>query len=452
MFHHKKNILASVVFAHLFSLPLIAQAQEVLATASELPPIQNEVWNAKLQGTYIWQKKPSINSPYAGTNSLLPQSETAYSYTSTAYFGLRLWQGAELYFNPEATQSVAFSTLHGLGGLTNSEQQKGGGAVVKTYVARMYLKQTFGFGGGQDAVESGQNQLAGMVDKRRLVITAGKLAVIDIFDNNAYAHDARTQFTNWAFLTQGAFDYAADEKGYTVGIAAEYYFDEWVFRGGRFEVPILSNGPQLDSKLATRYGDQIELEHAHTLADQPGKIRLLAFRNREIMGSFTDALAYARANGGTPDVGNVRKDSFKTGYGLNLEQSLRSDVGMFARASWSDGKSETYSFTEIDNSVSTGIVVKGARWGRERDSIGLAVAQNGLSKSHRDYLAQGGLGAFLGDGRLNYKSEKISELYYNARVIDSTSMMFGFQHIVNPGYNADRGPVNVMTVRVHIEL
>ena len=457
MFKNKKTFILGFMLAQAVGLPAIADAQEEKTTSvADLDPdteqsIPEERWNAKFQATYIWQKKPSFNAPYSGANSLLGQSETAYSYTSTAYFGLRLWRGAEFYFNPEATQAVPFSNLHGLGGPTNSEQQKTSGAAVAVYRARLYLKQTFGFGGGQDAVASGQNQLAGMIDKRRLVVTAGNLAVIDIFDNNAYAHDARTQFTNWAFLTQGAFDYVADTRGYSVGVAAEYYFDDWVWRAGRFEAPIDSNGFQLDSKLATRYGDQIELEHAHTLGDQAGKIRLLAFRNREVMGSFADAIAYARVNGGVPDVSNVRQDSFKTGYGINLEQSLRTDLGVFARASWADGKTETYSFAEVDNSISAGLALKGERWGRPKDTLGLAFAQNGLNKTHRDYLAMGGLGAFLGDGQLNYRPERIVEADYSISVIDSTSLMFGFQHIVNPGYNADRGPVNVATVRLHTE-
>jgi high affinity Mn2+ porin len=449
MFKSKKKFVIGFLLARVIGLPLIAHAEETVVDQEQSVP--EETWNAKFQATYLWQKKPSFHAPYTGTNSLLPDREHAYSFTATAFLGYRPWQGGELYFNPEMIQAVPFSNLHGLGGLTNGEQQKTSGPNPVFYRARLFLRQTFGFGGGQDAVESGQNQLAGMVDKRRLVVTAGNLGVIDIFDNNAYAHDPRTQFTNWTFLTQGAYDYAADARGYSWGAAVEYYDDDWAFRIGRFMVPIQSNGLKLDTRIGKYHGDQFEIEHSHTIGGQPGKIRFLAFRNLENMGSFSDAIAYAQANGGTPDVANVRKDNVKIGYGLNLEQAFRSDVGLFARASWNDGNTETYSFTEIENSISTGVAVKGDSWGRSEDTFGLAVAQNGLNKAHRDYLSLGGLGAFIGDGRLNYRPERIVEAYYNVNVYKGTSLMAGFQRIVNPAYNADRGPVNVGTVRLHTE-
>ena len=348
-------------------------------------------------------------------------------------------------------QSVPLSTLHGLGGLTNAEQQKTSGPNPKFYKARLFLRQTFGLGGGQDAVESGPNQLAGMVDRKRVVVTVGNLGLIDIFDNNAYAHDPRTQFVNWTFLTHGAFDYAADARGYSNGAAVEYYHDEWAVRAARFMVPRQSNGLALDLNIGKHYGDQVELERGHTLGDQAGKVRLLAFRNRAVMGSYADSIAYAQVNGGVPDVGNVRKENMKYGFGLSLEQSLRSDVGVFARASWADGKTETYSFTEIENSVSAGVAVKGDSWGRPNDTFGLAAAQNGLNKDHRNYLSLGGLGAFIGDGKLNYRPERIVEGYYNIKVFKSSSVMLGYQRISNPAYNADRGPVSVATLRLRTE-
>ncbi|MBB5199635.1 hypothetical protein HNR39_001467 [Glaciimonas immobilis] len=450
MFINKKNVIGFML-AQLIAIPLLTKAQEepvVVAQESE-KIIPAETWNAKFQSTYIWQRKPSFDAPYSGANSLLPQREKAYSLTATAYFGVRLWGGAELYFNPEMVQAVPLSGLHGLGGMTNSEQQKTSGPNPKFYRARLFLRQTFDFGGGADPVESGQNQLAGMVDKRRLVFTLGNVSVTDIFDNNAYAHDARTQFVNWSFLTYGAYDYAGDARGYTWGGAVEYYYDEWAFRYGRFMVPIMSNGQPLETRLANFYGDQVELERGYTLANQSGKIRFLVFRNKENMGSFSDA--NAAANGGIPSVAAVRKDSFKVGYGVSLEHALRSDIGLFARASRNDGKTETYSFTEIERSVTAGVAIKGEQWGRSKDTVGLAVAQNGLSKAHRDYLSSGGLGAFIGDGQLNYKPEKIVEMYYNIHLIQDTYLMFDYQRIANPAYNADRGPVNVATVRLHAE-
>lgn len=412
-----------------------------------------EVWSAQFQTTYIGQKKPSFDAPYTGVNSLRADAARAYSISATAFFGYRPWQGGELYLDPEMIQSVPFSNLRGLGGLSNSEQLENisSSSDLTFYLARLYLKQTFGFGHGHDTVESDENQLAGVVDKNRLVITLGKLSVIDIFENNAYGHDPRTQFLNGAFATHGSFDYAADARGYTLGAVAEYYFDDWAVRAGRFEEPRKSNGLGLDNQIMKHHGDQFEVEHSHTIDDQAGKVRLLAFRNQAIMGNFADAIAYANVHGGTPDVANVRRENSKIGYGISLEQNIESDAGVFARANWADGKTETYSFTEIENSMSIGTVVKGERWGRAKDTFGLAVAQNGLNKTHREYLKLGGLGAFIGDGQLNYQPERIVEAYYNIGLCKNAWLALGLQHINNPAYNADRGPVNFGTVRLHTE-
>jgi hypothetical protein len=255
MFKSKKKIVIGFLLARVIGLPLIAHAEETVVGQEQSVP--EETWNAKFQATYLWQKKPSFHAPYTGTNSLLPERELAYSFTATAFLGYRPWQGGELYFDPEMIQAVPFSNLHGLGGLTNGEQQKTSGPNPTFYRARLFLRQTFGFGGGQDAVESGPNQIAGMVDKRRLVVTVGNLSIIDIFDNNAYAHDPRTQFTNWTFLTHGAFDYAGDARGYTIGAAAEYYYDDWAVRAGRFMGPMESNGLPLDTRITKHYGEQI---------------------------------------------------------------------------------------------------------------------------------------------------------------------------------------------------
>ena len=451
MFKNTKILIASFFLVPVIGLPIIANAQDEKPTAEPEKTISEEKWNAKFQATYLAQSKRSFNAPYTGSNSLITTREHAYSSTITAYLGYRPWAGGEFFFNPEMIQSVPLSTLHGLGGLTNAEQQKTSGPNPKFYKARLFFRQSFGLGGEQDVVESGPNQLAGMVDRQRVVVTVGNLGLIDIFDSNAYAHDPRTQFVNWTFLTHGAFDYAADARGYSNGAAVEYYHDAWAVRAARFMVPRQSNGLALDMNIGKHYGDQLELEHGHNLADQPGKVRLLVFRNRAVMGSYADSITFAQANGGTPDVGNVRKESIKYGLGLSLEQSLRSDVGIFARASRADGKTETYSFTEIENSLSAGIAIKGNSWGRANDTFGLAGAQNGLNKDHQNYLSLGGLGAFIGDGKLNYRPERILEAYYNIKFFKMSSVMVGFQRISNPAYNADRGPVNVGTLRLHTE-
>jgi carbohydrate-selective porin OprB len=427
--------------AAVFLLPLPGQANEV----------QEETWNAHAQTTYIWQTKPSFPARYTGEFSLKPEREKAYTFSATAALGWRPWRGGELYFDPELVQGVPLSELRGLGGMTNGEQQKTSGPNPTLYRARLFLRQTWNLGGGKQALESDANQLAGMVDKRRVVVTAGNLAVIDMFDNSAFAHDARTQFLNWALLAHGAYDFAADARGYSWGAAIETFYDDWAVRAGRFMQPAESNGLPLDKRIFTHYGDQIELEHAHAIGGQTGKLRLLAFRNKANMGGFRDALADAPNNGGVPDVSRVRKERVKYGFGINAEQNLTADVGIFGRASWNDGASETYAFTEIERSVSVGAVIRGRAWNRGDDKLGLALIRNGLSGAHRDYLAAGGHGAFIGDGRLNYRPETTVEAYYSIQVAKYAWLTFDVQRIANPAYNADRGPVQVGSVRLHAQ-
>ena len=252
-------------FLTLLLMPFLACAQTAAPEA--------EAFNAKFQATYIWQKKPAFNAPYSGVNSLLPRAEKSYSFTSTGYLGLRLAKDTELYFNPELVQGVPMSGLTGLGGLTNAELQKTAGANPIVYRARLFVRQTWGLGGEREAVASDANQLAGMRDKDRVILSVGNLAVSDIFDANAYAKDPRTQFMNWSFLTHGAYDFAADSRGYSMGAALEYYKDDWAIRIGRFMMPRESNGLALDRALTQRYGDQLELEKSYDIAGQPGKAR-----------------------------------------------------------------------------------------------------------------------------------------------------------------------------------
>jgi len=437
----------------LFMLVPAAPAEELrtLPSAQRAVAPGIESTNAYFQATYIWQSHAPMRALYTGPNSLSPNHEKGYSLSATAYFGLRPWSGAELYFNPELIQAVSLSNLTGLGGLSNGENQKTAGSTPTIYRARLYARQTWGLGGGTDRVESSANQLGGPVDKRRLVLTAGNLSVIDLFDANSYSHDPRTQFLNWAQMTHGAFDFAADARGYSWGAALEYYRDDWAIRFGRFLQPFQSNGLQLDYRIAGHHGDQVELEHAHEILGQPGKIRLLGFRNVARMGGFRDALDFAAVNGGTPDVAKVRKDQVKYGFGVDLEQKLNDDVGLLARASWNNGAVETYAFTEIERSVTGGVNVKGSRWGRPDDNVFLGVIRNGLSAAHRDYLASGGLGFFIGDGRIDYRPEAIFEAAYVAKAFKGAWVTLDFQRIRNPAYNADRGPVTIAGARLHFE-
>lgn len=410
---------------------------------------RDEAYGAKFQTTYVWQRKYPFGAAYTGPNSLSPGIEKSYSFTATAALGARTWRGGEAYFDPEITQGVPLSRLTGLGGFTNGEIARTSGPSPTLYAARLFVRQTWGLGGGRETVESDANQLAGSLERRRLVLTAGKLSVQDLFDDNAYSHDPRTQFLNWSLMTYGAYDFAADSRGYSWGFALEYFDDAWALRAGRFMMPKQSNGLALNPRIFASFGDQIELERSHTLGGQPGKLRVLAFRNQADMGGYRDSIADASASGATPDLATSRKTRVKYGFGVNLEQNLSPSVGAFARASWNNGEAETFAFTEVDRSVSVGVLIKGAGWNRASDSVGVALVRNGISGPHRDYLAAGGLGFFIGDGQLRYGTENIFEAFYSAGIVKEVWLSADFQRIFNPAYNADRGPVSVVSARFH---
>ncbi|MBV8657308.1 MAG: carbohydrate porin [Burkholderiales bacterium] len=408
-------------------------------------------WNAHVQSTYVWQRKNGFSAPYTGPQSLTTDREHGYTLSVTGFFGARLWHGAELYLNPEGVQGAPLSDLHGLASINNGEIQKNGGSVMRFYWARAFIRQTFGFGGGQTHVDDDQNQLASNYDKRRLVVTVGKLTQTDLFEKNTYANDPRTQFLNWSMISHGAWDYAADARAYSVGAATELYWDDWAFRAGRYMEPQVANGNYLDYNLTHHHGDTFEIEHDHTIAGLPGIVRIMTFRNLAYAGSYRDAINAGIATGTTPDVTSVRTDSTKRGYGISVEQSLSDDLGVFVRASKADDKVEEYAFTEIDDTISAGMSLKGTQWHRPDDTFGMAFSSSGLNQDHRDYLAAGGLGGFLGDGKLTrYGREQAFEMYYSAQAIKGVSLTLDFQQITNPGYNADRrGPVNIIGTRVH---
>jgi high affinity Mn2+ porin len=419
------------------------------------PDEQFESWTAKVQSTYIWQKKPAFDAPYSGQNSLVANREKSYTFTTTAYVGARPWAGGEVYFNPEVTQGAAFSNLAGLAGFTNGEVTKVSGTNPKVYRQRLFLRQTWNLGGDREQIESDLNQMAGMVDKNRFVLTVGNFSTLDVFDDSAYAKDPRAQFMNWSNWAYAAFDYAADARGYGWGLAGEWYQGDWVVRFGRMTGPREPNGLPIDHQIGRHYGDQVELEHAHSWRGLPGKVRLLAWRNRANLASFRDALNYGLANPNDPDRQWIFKarngEKIKYGYGVNVEQALSSNVGAFLRAMNTDGRTETYAFTEVDASLSAGVSIKGGAWGRAKDVVGAALARNMLGADRRNYLAGGGISFFIGDGALRYAPETIFETYYSWNVWKAVGLTLDYQRVQNPAYNADRGPVNFIALRLHAE-
>jgi len=442
---------AGLAWAMLATVPGAFAQDAATAPVAAAEPDTESPFAIHGQTTYIWQRKPSFGAAYSGENSLTTERAKSYSFTGTLDLGLRLWQGAEFHFNPEVAQGVPFSDLHGLGGLSNGELAKTASTSPKFYRARAFIRQTWGLGGGDEKLESDFNQFARTVDKRRVVLTAGNFGVIDVFDQNPYGSDPRTQFMNWSFMTHGSFDYPADSRGYNWGAALEYIGDGWSARFGHFLLPLESNGRELDTRLFEHYGDVLELEKRYTLAGRPGQARLLLWRNKASMGSFNDAIAYGQANGVTPDLAAVRREHSKLGIGVAMVQEVTDALGVFFRANMSDDKTETYAFTEIGRQVAGGGTLKGKAWGRPNDEVGVAVAANMLGSSHRNYLAAGGLGAFLGDGALRYGPEQVFEIYYSFAVWKTLSLSPDFQYIRNPGYNRDRGPAKFYGIRAHAE-
>jgi high affinity Mn2+ porin len=408
-------------------------------------------WNAHAQTTLLASAYPAIRSPYEGTNSPPGGGQGRETWTTTAFLGWRLWQGGEFYFNPELAQGFGLNSTLGLAGFANGEAQKAGAAFPKIRPQRYYLRQTFGLGGEQEEIADGANQLPGKRDIDRITVIVGRFAVGDFFDGNSYAKDPRLDFMNWAMWSSAAYDFPADLPGYTRGAVVEFNRKDWAVRAGLFQVPSAPNSDVLTFKTG---GTVVEFEERHAIFDRPGKLRLGIFANRGNTGNYRDALAISAADP-TLDINDVivgiRRDNLKSGFYLNAEQQIAEDVGLFARASWNDGRNEILSFTDIDRSVSGGLSVRGSHWGRPNDTVGFGGAINGLSGSHRDFLAAGGLGLLIGDGRLNYSNERILETYY-AYVIDKNfTFTADYQLVVNPAYNADRGPVSIFSGRLHGE-
>jgi high affinity Mn2+ porin len=408
-------------------------------------------WNVHGQLTYIEQGYPAFRSRYQGANSLSASSQVQNTVSATAFVGFRPWDGTEIYVNPELMQGFGLSNTLGVAGFPNGEAQKSDFPMPRIDMARVLVRQTFGLGGEQEVVEDGPNQLAGKRDISRITVTAGRFAVIDIFDGNAYSHDPRVDFLNWNMYCCGAYDLTMDKISYTWGAAAELNQKSWAIRAGYFLVPSVSNADTFDTHIPERGEYLGELELRYSLFSQPGKLRLMGWANIANMGSYADALAMSVATPNYPDITLTRKARTNYGFVANVEQAITNDLGVFSRASWSPGLVEIIGWTDCDRSLSFGTVLKGTSWGRPNDKVGVAGVVEGLSPEARAYFAAGGLGILIGDGRLNYRQENILEAYYAYSLNKWATLTFDYQFIDNPAYNADRGPVSIFAGRLHAE-
>ncbi len=439
----------ALAFAAALALTAPAAAQE--AAPSQEQPKAQERWAVHVQATDILQYYPAFHSPYRGPQSFRPQATWGNTIDATLYAGVRPWAGGEIWGNLEMYQGYAPNNTLGSAGYVNGDGAKVGRAHPYARIARVFVRQTFDLGGGAQDQEADLNRLASNGTKNRLVITAGKLNVTDIFDANKYAHDPRQDFLNWSLITTGSFDYAADAWGYTYGAAVEDYRGDWTWRAGVFDLSVVPNNATLTSDL-TQFQMVGEAEKRTDFGGRPGAIRLGGFVTRGRMGRYDDAVGLAQAAGGPADVAAVRRYRSRPGVYLNVEQEVADGVGLFGRLGWSDGRYESYEYTDIDRTVQAGISVSGQRWGRKEDTAALAVVVNQLSGAGHRYLDAGGLGILIGDGRLPHPgTEDIAEGYYSLSLVKGVTLSLDDQVIVNPAYNRDRGPVNVVSLRLHLE-
>jgi high affinity Mn2+ porin len=413
----------------------------------------NRVWLSG-QANFITQYHPTFSAKYNGANSLSPAAQDASSRVLTLFTGFRLSKTTEVLVDIESTGGHGLGEALGLAGFTNLDVVRNPSLGWKPYVARAMIHQTIPLSKQYADATPGTLALAPRVPVRRLELRFGKMSTADFFDLNAIGSDSHLQFMNWTADNNGAFDYAADTRGYTYGLLLEYDDAKWSFRFGEMLMPLVANGIGLDWSLPRARAENYELELRPALIpDRATTVRLLTFVNHANMGNYREAnLNYLRGETSVPDViASRRQGRIKYGFGVNVEQELTAAWRAYGRFGWNEGHNESFAYSEVDQSFSFGTDLRGTRWGRKLDKLGVAALINAISGDHRQYLALGGLGFLLGDGALNYGREKILESYYNLHAWRGLSIGADLQRIWNPGYNHDRGPVWVASLRLHVE-
>ncbi len=424
-------------------LPAAALAQE-----ADTPP---QPWAIHAQSTFEDQYHPAFTSPFRGPNSLDPGSRSDETFDVTLYAGVRPWFGAELWVNPEVDQGFGLSDTLGIAAFPSAEAYKVGASTPYVRVPQLFFRQTINLGGARQQVAPDLNTLGGAQTADRLVFWIGKFGVPDVFDTNAYANNARQDFSNWALVNAGSFDYAADAWGFTYGTAVEWYQDWWTLRAGGFALSRVPNSTQLDTS-----GSQFQLigeaEERHTIWGQDGKLKITGFLTRGRMGDYSDALVLAEQTGTTPSTADVRQYRSRSGVSLNLEQAITKDLGLFARTGLAEGGRESYEFTDVDRTFAIGLSLQGVRWGLPDDVFGLATVIDAISHRRKEYLAAGGLGILVGDGALPSSGpEQVVETYYRHALASYAQVTADYQFVNNPGYDRVRGPVSILGVRLHLQ-
>ena len=410
------------------------------------------------QSNTILQAHGPFHSPYSGPNSLLGRGEYKVSLVNTLYLGAELLRNPhhhlELLYNEESAGGRGISEALGLAGFTNLDVVRNPTLGSTPYLGRFELHGTFGFGSATTEAERGPLSLATEVSERRFEFRIGKMGLPDAFDLNSIGTDSHLQFLNWTIDNNGAWDYAADTRGYTVAVIAEYDDKTWSLRYGLALMPKIANDIDLDWDLRRASGQNVEFEERHSLLrNRAGVVRVLGYVNHAHMGLYREAnKAFLSHRDLTPDI--TKHETFgavKYGFGLNAEQELPANLRGFLRVGWNEGQHESFAYTEVDQTVEFGGDLAGKRWSRPDDKLGLAFVSNAIKRDHQAYLGLGGLGFLLGDGRLNYAREDILEGYYNVHAWRGLYYALDGQWIHHPGYNRDRGPVLVEALRMHID-
>jgi len=413
--------------------------QDLVGTTAE--------WSLHTQATYIDQVNGSFPAAYDGPNSFGSRSEEEHTFSFSLYLGRRLWGGFEVFCDPEVFQGHGLSQTLGIAGFPNGEAVKSGYANLHLNVSRLFVRKVIGLGGAKEKIEEAANQFGGEEEINRLVFSAGTFSADDYFDDNPYSHDPRTQFMNWAMWESAAWDYPADIVGFTAGAVAEWNMPDCEWHFGVFMEPHEANGLRLDPHIDKAHSEVLQYDRRYSLGGFPGTVRAFVYWNEANMGSYAEAASQAAPE----NVTLTRAYRSKAGVGVSWDQQLTDALGGFVRLSWNDGHAESFTFTEIDESIAAGLAWSGKAWGRPGDTAGVSLAVDGISSEHRRYLAEGGTGLILGDGALAYAPEEILEVYYAFQATRWLQLGPDVQYIRNPGYNSARGPVPVCAIRAHVE-
>jgi high affinity Mn2+ porin len=454
--------LGAVLCVAVFALAAWAQDPQPAAAMPDAPGSRDTFfehsdttkWWISGQANFVFQAHGDFYAAYSGTNSFTNTGENANSRVMTLQTGYAVTRHTAIYLDVEEAGGGGLSTALGLAGFVNLDVVRNPTLGQAPYIGRLFFEQIFPF--STETVKSERTPLSLQTELpvKSLSIRFGKFALSDFFDNNVGGTDSRYQFLNWTADNNAIWDYAADTRGYTIGLMFDYEDRHWGIRFAEALMPKVANGPNLSANLANSRAENVELELRYPwFSNRHTTLRLLNYVNHGNMGDYSQAVAeYLNHTTATPDViATGLPDTMKYGFGVNLEQELSHDVFAIARWGWADGKKESFCYTEAESTIEAGAYSKGTQWKRTLDRAGAVFISNGISAAHQSYLAHGGLGFLLGDGGLTYGRETIEEAFYDAHVWRGAFFSFDLQHVNNPGYNQIRGPVVVPGLRLHLE-